>query len=143
MKVDIHPAVFLAGAIALSATWLWLRSLQEITLAEALAPHARVDSSPARAAPRPSVHVDPAVLERYAGKYEIGGVIVTLSVAQDRLAGDASELGRFELLPASDTKFYFGHFPGEVTFDADDGGRAEGFVADLPAGRVTAKRVPD
>ena len=143
MKVDIHPAVFVGGAMALSATWLWLRSLQEITLADALAPQARTDSSTARAAPRPSVHVDPAVLERYAGKYEIDALIVTLSVAQDRLVGDASELGRFELLPASDAKFYFGHFPGEVTFEADDGGRAEGFVADLPVGRLTAKRVLD
>jgi hypothetical protein len=142
MKVDIHPAVFVAGAIALSATWLWLRSLQEIPVAEALAQQARTDSSTARAAPRPSVHVDAAVLERYAGKYEIGGLIVTLSVAQDRLVGDASEAGRFELLPASDTKFYFGHFPGEVTFDVD-GGRAKVFFADLPAGRVTAKRVLD
>ena len=85
--------------MALSATWLWLRSLHEITPADALGPQARTDSSTARAAPRPSVHVDPAVLERYAGKYEIDGLIVTLSVAQDRLVGDASELGRFEAAP--------------------------------------------
>lgn len=138
MRTQIHPGVFLASAAAVSAVWLWLRPA-----AETAAPS--VPSSPtARVRPadtRPSVQVDASVLKRYAGRYDVDGFAVTVSVDGQRLIVGGDGLGSVGLRAASDTKFFFEDFPGEITFESGD--PAKGFVADLADGRHRAKRARD
>ena len=136
MKTQVHPGVFLAGAVAVSAAWLWLRPAPET------APPVLPSSTAARSRPadtRPSVQVDAAVLERYAGRYDVNGLAVTISVDGQRLIARTDDTPPLPLRAASETKFFFEDFPGEITFEAGD--PAKGFVAELADGRHRGTRV--
>lgn len=87
------------------------------------------------------MQIDASVLKRYAGRYEVDGFAVTVSVDGERLIVGGDGLGSIGLRAASETKFFFENFPGEITFEAGD--PAEGFVADVADGRHHAKRVGD
>ena len=134
----MHPGVFLASAVAVSAAWLWLRPTAQTAAPDAPSATA-VRARPADT--RPSVQVDASVLKRYAGRYEVDGFAVTVSVDGQRLIVGGDGLGSVGLRAASDTKFFFEDFPGEISFEAGD--PAKGFVADLADGRHRAKRVGD
>lgn len=113
--------------------WLWLRPT----------PSMRVES-PGRAvtqpAPvRPSVHVDAAILRRYAGKYDVDGLVVEIRVEGERLIVDAGAAGRFVLRAASETRFFFEGLPGEMAFESGD--PAPHFVAHLADDRYRGTRI--
>jgi len=139
MKTAIHPAVFLAGAIALSGTWLWLRSLDDAPAA-VLAATLSVGQQSQRPAPRRSVAVDAATLRLHAGNYDFEGNAIIIGIDDGELYVDAGTLGHFALIAESETKFAFAAMPGVITFYGRDGQPSERFVVDLPAGRFTAKR---
>src|SRR5262245_25261091 len=137
MRTQIPPALFLAGAFAVSAGWLWLRPANEAAPFVVPSPGAAT----ARPAARPSVAVDAAILRRYAGRYEVEGFALTISVDGDRLLVAGDGLAPLAMRASSETKFFFDGLPGEVTFDAGD--PAKGFVADVADGRHRATRVGD
>ena len=140
MSATVHPGVFLVSAVAVSAAWLWLRPVPET--ASPLTSSAAAPARPARPADtRPSVQVDASVLGRYAGRYDVEGFAVTISVDGERLLVRGDDGLRAGLRAASETKFFFEEFAGEITFAA--GEPAPGFVADLPGGRLRGKRVAD
>ncbi|HET7131691.1 MAG TPA: hypothetical protein VFJ95_05555 [Gammaproteobacteria bacterium] len=136
MRVHVHPAGFLVSAVAVSTAWLWLRPVTE-TAAPAVP--SSTPRPPRPADTRPSVQVDAAVLERYAGRYEVEGFAVAVSVDGQRLLVRGDDGLRAGLRAASETTFFFEDFAGEITFAA--GEPAPGFVADLPGGRLQGKRV--
>ncbi|HEX5045720.1 MAG TPA: hypothetical protein VFX89_01270 [Gammaproteobacteria bacterium] len=138
MRVQVHPAVFLASAVAVSAAWLWLRPVAE-TAAPVI--QSSTPRAPRPADTRPSVQVDAAVLERYEGRYEVEGFAIAVSVDGQRLLVRGDDGMRIGLRAASETEFFFEDFPGELTFAA--GEPSPGFVADLPGGRFRGKRVGD
>jgi hypothetical protein len=140
MRTAIHPALFLAISIAVSATVLWLRSSGDPASA---APRENAQTPTPRAAARKSVRLDAATLQRHAGRYDLAGTIVEIVVDNGALVADGGSMGRYHLLAASETEFFVAESPGEVTFSGDDGGRSARFVVDLASGRWTAARVAD
>jgi hypothetical protein len=138
LKTQVHPGVFLASAVAVSAAWLWLRPAAQ-TAAPAV-PTSRA-AAPRPADTRPSVQVDASVLRRYAGRYALDGFAVAVRVDGRRLLVRADDFPPLALRAASETKFFFEDFLGEITFEAGD--PAKGFVADLADGRHRATRVGD
>jgi hypothetical protein len=88
------------------------------------------------------VPVDASELQRHAGRYAVEGyTVVTISVDGQRLLVRGDDGLRAGLRAASETKFFFEDFPGEITFTA--GEPSPGFVADLPGGRLRGQRVGD
>ena len=138
MRAQIHPGAFLAAAIVLSAAWLWLRPAPQTPVAAALSSAA---GSARRAAIPVGTHVDRALLQRYAGRYDVEGLAVTISIDGERLIAQPVGFPAYALRASSETKFFFEDFPGEIAFDA--GEPARGFVADLVDGRHRGARARD
>lgn len=56
---------------------------------------------------RPVAKVDPAIYDRYAGKYQLpSGAVLTISREGSRLYAEVTGPGKFELTPESDTRFF-------------------------------------
>jgi len=71
---------------------------------------------------RPIAKVDPAIYDRYAGKYQLpSGALLTISREDTKLFADAPGPGRFELTPASETRFVSATPEATVTFTVDKG----------------------
>jgi hypothetical protein len=130
--------VFLGGAIALCALWLWLRP--------ALPPAASVPSAagtprPARVE-RPSITLDAATLERYVGTYEgRANFLVELTLKNGRLFLQSPGVTvPFELLATSETEFFLKDAGVDVKFRVEDG-VVEGFSANTEFGVIAVQRV--
>lgn len=80
------------------------------------------------------VELDPAVLQEYAGRYELAELgVITVEVADNSLWADVAGERRVELLPESETEFFVRDDGTRVTFIREDGRvvafRAFGFQA--------------
>lgn len=137
MKLNVHAAVFLVGALLFSCLWLWLRP----PLPSPDTAGASRASRPARAQ-RSSITLDATTLERYVGRYAgRGGFTAELTLKNGRLFAQSSGGTPFELTAASKTEFFIKGADVDVKFRLDDGGRVEGFVADTEFGVLYADRV--
>jgi len=130
--------VFLGGAIALCALWLWLRP--------ALPPEASVPSAagarrPARVE-RPSITLDAATLERYVGKYEgRANFVVELTLKNGHLFAQSPGVTvPFEMLATSETEFFLKDAGVDVEFRVEDG-VVKGFSANTELGVIAVQRV--
>ena len=135
MKLSIHPAVFFSSALLLCVVWLWLRPAPPL---ESLVPQRVVRPA---GPPRASVALAAAVLDRYAGTYDLGSTTVTLSVEGWRLFAQANGSPLLELFAASEKQFFLKNSDVEITFELDDRGDVRGFVLRLPDGDLTAERI--
>ncbi len=135
MKRAIPPAVFLSGAIAFCALWLWLEP-EGPPIAVASAPRGGAQPS------RTSIKIDTAILERYVGHY-VGRAdfVVDLSVKDDRLYAKSPATVSFEMLATSEMEFFLKESPDiDVTFRLDTRGAVTGFDAATPYGPVSLNR---
>jgi CubicO group peptidase (beta-lactamase class C family) len=67
--------------------------------------------------------VDPKIYDRYAGEYELGpNLVMTITRDGDRILGQLTGQPRFEIYPASETKFFLRVVEAEVTFVKDEKG---------------------
>jgi hypothetical protein len=138
MRLAIHPSMLLGGAILLCSVWLWFRpALPPV----ATTPTVRGNPRPARVEP-PSITLDAATLERYAGTYEgRAGFTVELTLKDGRLfAQSPGVMVPFEVLAKSETEFFLKGIPVELEFRIDDG-VVEGFVANTGYGVLIVDRV--
>jgi hypothetical protein len=144
MRIKINPAAFLGGALVLCAVWLWLRAAPPPI--ETLATQ-RSSARPARVE-RASITLDPAVLERYVGRYE-GRANFTAEISLDKgrlFVQSPGVLAPFELRATSETQFFLRAPNGtdagvDVKFQIGRGGVVEGFVADTEYGPLEVDRV--
>ncbi len=77
------------------------------------------------------VKLPPEALQRYAGDYELGGEIFTLTVRDGRLfvvSQDHPEDSQWEIRAASATQFFLPDTPGDLVATQDGHGRMTGFV---------------
>lgn len=138
MRLAIHPSVFLGGAIALCALWLWLRP--------ALPPEASLPSAAGAARParveRPSITLDAATLERYVGKYEgRANFVVELTLKSGHLFAQSPGVTvPFEMLATSETEFFLKGADVDVKFRVEDG-VVKGFIANTEFGAMVVDRV--
>lgn len=135
MKVTIHPAVFLSGALLFCTLWLWLKPV-ELPVATASTPRT---ARPARA----SIELDAAILERYVGRYEgRADFTVDLSMKEGSLYAQSPGTVAFEMLATSETEFFLKQSPDiDVKFRLDGRGAVIGFDAATPWGPVAVDRV--
>jgi hypothetical protein len=134
MKVTIHPALFLSGALVFCTLWLWLKPV-ELPVATASTPRI---ARPARA----SITLDLAILERYVGRYEgRADFTVDLSMKDGRLYAQSPGYVPFEMLATSELEFFLKESPDvDVKFRLDGRGSVLGFDAATPYGPMSVDR---
>jgi hypothetical protein len=136
MRATIHPALFLAGCIAFCALWLALVPVEPPPVPAGVRRNA---AQPTRA----TVQLDPAILERYVGRYEgRGDFTVDMSLKDGRLYAQSPGTIQFEMLATSETEFFLKETTGiDVEFRLDGAGEVAGFDADTPYGPLSLDRV--
>jgi CubicO group peptidase (beta-lactamase class C family) len=74
--------------------------------------------------------VDPKLYDAYAGRYEIGpGIVITFTREGDHLMGQATDQGKSEVFPESETMFFLNpSSDATVTFVKDDKGKVTHIV---------------
>jgi CubicO group peptidase (beta-lactamase class C family) len=82
---------------------------------------------------QPPVHVevpiDPALLVRYLGKYELApGILFDVALQDGRLAIRLADQPRLAVFPKSDTRFFYEAVEAEITFVVDETGTVTGLV---------------
>jgi hypothetical protein len=135
MRATIHPAVFLAGCIALCALWLSLVPVERPTAPPGVRRNA---TQPTRA----TVELDKAILERYVGRYVgRGDFTVDMSLKDGRLYAQSPGTIQFEMLATSETEFFLKETTGiDIEFRLDGGGEVTGVDADTPYGPLSLDR---
>ena len=75
--------------------------------------------------PRAAVQIDPAVLGGYVGRYIVDPArTLTVSAEHDRLFIEITDQQRLEVYPQSEGDFFWTAVAAQITFVADDVGRA-------------------
>lgn len=93
--------------------------------------------------PQPAtMKVDAKIYEAYVGRYELApSFVLTISKDGDKLSGQATGQGAFELSPESETMFFVREVNARITFVKDDKGIVTGLILqqngrDLPAKKL-------
>jgi hypothetical protein len=95
-----------------------------------------------QARPRTALAVDPSVLDRHVGYYQLNPrAIFSITREGDRLFAQLTDQARFQLLAESADKYFYQAIAAQVTFVADHDGRTSGLVLhqagrNRPAARV-------
>jgi len=91
---------------------------------------------------RETIEVDPAILDRYVGKYELSpSFALTVTREDDRIFAQATGQPRFEIFAESETEFFLEVVDAQITFVVGAGGAAESLILhqggrDMPGKRV-------
>lgn len=90
----------------------------------------------------PVVAVDPNTLSQYAGQYELApNFVITVTVENGKLYGQATGQQRFELEPAGPINFKIPVVGAEVTFVKGDNGKISALILDQGGRKMEAKRL--
>lgn len=91
---------------------------------------------------RKSIALDPAVFDRYVGKYELKpGFVLTITREEGRFFLQATDQPRFEMFAESERVFFLKAPEAEVVFEVDAQGRASGLILHQGGGKFTGKRI--
>ncbi len=114
--------------------------IADIYLADKLAPEeAKEAGGPS---PKSPMKLDRALLDAYAGKYQLeGGPVVTLTRERDRLMAEAAGMPKTELFPESESTFLMKTAGVRIAFERDTAGGVSRFVLLEGAEKVPAKRI--
>jgi len=92
-------------------------------------------------AERAVITLDPAVLARYRGKYDVGGgFILTITAGEGRIFMQPTGQEIVEIYPESETKFFLKVVDASVEFHKDSSGKVTGLVL-YQAGRYEARKI--
>lgn len=92
-------------------------------------------------AERQTVQLDPAVLDRYVGIYELGpGFDLTVFREGERIFGTPTGQPKAELFPASETEFFLRVVDARIVFQTGPDGRSTGLVLHQGGRAMPAKR---
>lgn len=117
------------------ATALTLRQAGNTTVAK------RIGDAPA-VKQRTAIKVDPAIFDRYAGKYEVRpGFVLTVTREGDRLMSQATSQPKFELFPETEGDYFVKDFDAQLTFVTEGAGKATGLVLHQNGQDIQAKRI--
>jgi len=87
--------------------------------------------------------VDPALFDKYVGKYYNMGNQAILEVLKegDKLMIQVPDLPKYQLLPASETEYFTKEMSLRLTFKINPEGQAGSFVLNTSGIETTAKRL--
>jgi D-alanyl-D-alanine-carboxypeptidase/D-alanyl-D-alanine-endopeptidase len=90
------------------------------------------------------VKVDPAILDRYIGRYELAPTfVVTVSRNDGHLFAQATGQPNFEIFAEDDHNFFYKAVDAQITFVVDATGRATSLVLHQNGANVPGKRIGD
>ena len=94
--------------------------------------------------PRVLAKIDPALLGRYAGRYQLAtDRILTVSAEQGRLFVDITDQPRFEVYPESDTTFFWTVAAAQITFVTGSDGRVTHAIMHQSGRNLPMSRLDD
>jgi CubicO group peptidase (beta-lactamase class C family) len=99
------------------------------------------EPAPEQESEPPAVEVDPAIYDDYAGDYQIGPEVVTVFRDGDRLWARGPDEPRLELVPESETRFFVPARDLYVTFERDEAGEVNRFIASQGDEELEAQRI--
>ena len=91
---------------------------------------------------RQAVKLDPAVYDRYVGRYELfPGFMLTITRQGDKLMSQATGQQKCEIFPESETEFFLTVVDAQITFVKNEDGTVDRLILhqaglDLPGGRI-------
>jgi CubicO group peptidase (beta-lactamase class C family) len=75
------------------------------------------------------IAVDPKVLDKYTGEYQIGtNIVIAITLENGKLMGQLGGQGKFSLLPESETEFFSKDVNAQIVFVKDPKGQVTGFT---------------
>ena len=90
------------------------------------------------------VVVDPAVFDKYIGKYDAGNnSIVVISKDGDKLFAQGPNLPKYQLLPASETEYFLREVNARLTFKVTGDGRADSIIINFNGIESTAIKLKE
>jgi pimeloyl-ACP methyl ester carboxylesterase len=93
-------------------------------------------------APRPDREISTAILDSYAGRYEIApGVMVSITRTGKQLVANVDQQATFELVPVSDTDFFIVEGPVRLVFTKDASGRIASIEGQQNGQKFSARRM--
>ncbi|HKS25660.1 MAG TPA: serine hydrolase [Thermoanaerobaculia bacterium] len=102
----------------------------------------RIEGSPAAPRERKEISVDPAVLERYVGKYQLSPTFaITVTREGKQLFAQATAQPRFEIFPETERDFFLKAVDAQLTFVTDATGRVTKAILHQGGFDQEAKRV--
>lgn len=91
---------------------------------------------------RVQIKVDPAIFDKYEGKYTIeDGMVIKIWRNKDKLMGEAVGQAKFELFPESETKFFLKIVDAQITFHPEKEGKVKRFTLAMAGDESEGKRV--
>jgi hypothetical protein len=105
-------------------------------------PAKRISRQPVVAKERKAIAVDPAVLQRYVGKYQLNpAFIITVTREDTHLFAQATAQPRFEIFPETERDFFLKVVDAQLTFVTDMTGKVTKAVLHQNGIDQDAKRV--
>jgi CubicO group peptidase (beta-lactamase class C family) len=105
-------------------------------------PAKRIEGPPAAPAERKEIAVDPAVLQRYVGKYELSPTfIIAVTRENNRLFAQPTEQPRFEIFAETDHDFFLKAVDAQISFVVDGTGRVTKAILHQNGVDQDAKRI--
>lgn len=89
-----------------------------------------------------AVALDPEILERYVGRYELRpDMLATITVEDDHLAVQVQGQGQFPLFAASETEFFLTVVDAQITFIENEDGQVTALVLHQGGADQTARKL--
>jgi hypothetical protein len=93
-------------------------------------------------APKQEAPVDPSILERYVGKYEIHDKKhVDITLEDGNLYAQVTDQPRFQIYPESETRFFYKVFDVEISFAVKPSGEVLALTIHEGERKSVAKKI--
>jgi CubicO group peptidase (beta-lactamase class C family) len=92
---------------------------------------------------RVEIHVDPKILEKYVGDYQLAApkILLTFTLENGRLFAQIAGQSKFALSAESETVFFSRDAPVEITFNKDSTGRTTGMTFKQGGATIPAQKI--
>jgi len=90
---------------------------------------------------RKAISLDPSILEKYVGEYQIGtNIIIAITLKDGQLIGELAGQSKFLLFPETETTFFSKDVNAQFVFEKDANGNVAGMTL-VQGGRHPAKKI--
>lgn len=90
---------------------------------------------------RKAITLDPSILEKYVGEYQIGtNIVIVITLKDGQLTGELAGQSRFLLFPETETTFFSKDVNAQFVFEKDTNGTVTGMTL-VQGGRHPAKKI--
>jgi hypothetical protein len=92
---------------------------------------------------RKEVAIDPKILEKYAGEYQLiqPNLIISITLENGKLLGQLAGQPKFSLSPESETNFFSKDVNAQITFVKDAQGQVTGLTLRQGGGNFSAQKI--